>query len=72
MTPYKNISRNSGVKAYSIGEDHIKVRFAGAATVYTYSYRKAGKSHVENMKLLAEKGKGLSTYISQYLRNLYD
>jgi len=72
MIRYKNISRNSGVKAYSIREDHIKVRFAGSTEIYTYSYRKAGKSHVENMKSLAEKGKGLSTYISKYVRELYD
>lgn len=72
MIPYKNISRNSGVKAYCIGEDHIKVRFARSAAIYTYSYRKAGKSHVENMKALAEKGKGLSTYISKHARDLYD
>jgi RNase P subunit RPR2 len=72
MKPYKNISRESGVKAYEIMTDRIRVLFVRADEVYTYSYSKAGKRHVDKMKELAEKGKGLSTYISKYVRDLYD
>lgn len=50
---------------YSVGADFIMIRFAGGE-VYKYSYESAGEQQVEQMKALAEKQKGLSTYISQY------
>ena len=39
---------------------------------YSYSYNKAGQNNVETMKLLAKKGSGLSAYITQHVRCLYD
>ena len=72
MKTYSNKSGNSGVVAFQSGRDHIRVRFSGSSTIYTYSYQKAGKTRVENMKRLAEEGKGLSTYISRYVKDRYD
>ena len=46
------------------------VKFAGGE-VYKYTYDSAGEQHVERMKALAEKQKGLSTYISQH-QPVYD
>lgn len=70
MKPYKNLSGNSGVAAYEIGEDYIKVKFRDG-DVYLYNYSVTGKFNVERMKKLAEEGKGLSTFISRYVRKNY-
>lgn len=72
MQPYKNLSGNSGVRAWETGEDHILVWFLGKEEPYRYSYAKAGKRHVNRMKTLALKGVGLSTYISRFTRELFD
>lgn len=65
MIPYGNRSRHSGITAYEIGPDFIRVQFQ-SGTSYTYTYDTAGRDHVERMKQLAERGKGLSTFISQH------
>lgn len=70
MKPYKNLSGNSGVLAYEIGEDFIKVKFRKGG-VYLYNYSVTGRDNVERMKELAEKGRGLSTFISRYVREDY-
>lgn len=71
MNSYSNNGRDSGVRAYEIGTDYIKVQFSDLAT-YTYSYRKAGKNHVDNMKQLAIQGEGLNSYINTKVKYLYD
>ena len=68
MIQYKN--KNSGVVSYQIGDDFIDVKFQ-EGTVYRYTYESAGKNHIEKMKLLAIKGKGLSTYISTTIKSHY-
>ncbi|HTJ11924.1 MAG TPA: hypothetical protein VL547_07860 [Dinghuibacter sp.] len=70
MQRYKNLQGNSGVRAFVIGADYIKVGFATGET-YVYDYRQPGKDDVENMKALALKGRGLSTYISTHVRERY-
>lgn len=66
MKAYKSKSgKESGVAGYSAGADFIVITFA-AGEVYKYTYDSAGEQHVEQMKALAEKQKGLSTYISQH------
>lgn len=67
---YKNIQGDSGVTAYEPGKDHIKVVFNDV--VYLYTYKKPGKTHVEKMKKLAKDGAGLSTYISQNVKDKYE
>lgn len=69
MEIYRNLKGASGVIAFEIGDDYIKVRFRDG--IYLYNYEKPGRSHVEQMKLLATAGKGLSTYISKYIRDNY-
>lgn len=72
MEIYRNLSDTSGVHSYEIGSEHIKVQFSGAARIYTYSYRKAGRDHVEQMKQLARNGRGLQTYINKFVKYSYD
>lgn len=71
MEKYKNGSGASGVSAYEIGADYIRVRFSSGDT-YKYSYRKAGQSNIENMKILAIKGIGLNSYINNNVKFKYD
>lgn len=72
MERYRNSGGDSGVSAYEIGPDYIKVKFSGTSRTYTYSYRRAGSSHVEQMKVLALRGNGLNSYINRYVKHLYD
>lgn len=72
MERYRNKGGDSGVYAFEIGEKHITVKFNGTTRSYTYSYRKAGSRHVDNMKSLAILGSGLNSYINKYVKKLYD
>lgn len=71
MERYGNIQGNSGVLAYEIHPDRIKVKFRAGPT-YEYSHRRPGKHKVEVMKRLARSGRGLATYISQHVRDQYE
>ena len=72
MERYKNIDGDSGVSYYEIGDNYINVKFHGTIKTYTYSYRKAGRNHVEQMKILARRGEGLNSYINRFVKYLYD
>ena len=67
---YKNRSSNSGVTAYEIGDDYIKVEFA-EGPLYLYTHSTPGMHKVEHMKKLALAGKGLSSFISRKVRDQY-
>lgn len=71
MERYTNRSGNSPIIYYQIEEDYITVWFKGGKS-YTYSFRKAGRVHVEAMKSLALSGSGLSAYITRNVRFDYD
>jgi hypothetical protein len=71
MERYSNRRGNSPITHFQIEDERIIVWFKGGKT-YSYSYGKAGKSHVEQMKILARSGSGLSAYITQNVRFLYD
>jgi len=70
MQRYISKANNSGVTAYETGSDFIRVRFVDGS-VYEYNSLKPGKIHVKRMKHLAGQGRGLSTYISQHVKNRY-
>jgi hypothetical protein len=65
MKRYQNLSGDSGVDAYEIGEDFIKVRFRQGA-VYWYTGEGVGARHLAELKRLALSGRGLGTYISRH------
>jgi hypothetical protein len=67
---YGNRAGNSGVVAYEIRRDSIRVKFLDGR-LYTYTYRSAGRENVELMKLLARSGKGLSGFISTHVRDRF-
>jgi hypothetical protein len=72
MQRYLNLSGDSGVTRYEIGDDYILVKFRNNDRPYRYSYARAGKKHVDRMKALAIAGRMLGTYISQNVHDLCD
>jgi hypothetical protein len=70
MRRYLRLGGDSGVVAYAIHPQSIDVEFVDGR-VYTYSYASADRERIEQMKLLAKAGKGLSTYISKYVHADY-
>ena len=52
---YRNLGGDSGVAAYKIGPDLIRVRFSDRA-IYLYTYASAGSRNIEHMKQLAQRG----------------
>lgn len=70
MHPYKNANRDTGVVAYEIGKDNISIKFRDGS-VYLYSVDSAGAEAIKQMKTLAKKGTGLTTYINQHVREHY-
>jgi len=72
METYGNAGGDSGISACEIGSDYVSVQFSNTGKVYTYSYSKAGKSHVDQMKILARSGSGLNSYIMRNVKNLFD
>jgi hypothetical protein len=71
VQPYRHTGSDAGVIAYETGRDYIRVIFRGGG-MYRYSYARAGVSHVERMKKLVKLGRGLTTYISKNVHDLYD
>jgi hypothetical protein len=70
MTHYKNLGGDSGVAAYEIGADFIKVQFHDGS-VYLYTYRSAGSGSIEQMKDLASAGMGLNSFINTHVKYKY-
>jgi hypothetical protein len=67
---YKNRSGESGVVAYDIGAESITIEFNGGER-YLYTSESAGAANIARMQRLALDGRGLSTFISQVIRNRY-
>ena len=67
MKLYKNLGKKSGILAYEIGDDFIRIQFQDKE-VYLYNIESTGSEHIFKMKELAEKGLGLNTYINQHVR----
>ena len=70
MELYRDINRDSGVAAYEIGPDFIRVQF-NYGSVYLYTYASAGQQNVLQMKILALAGKGLNSFIDKYVVKLF-
>ncbi len=71
MKKYSRLSGDSGVIAYQLDDEAIRVKFVDGK-VYLYSYASTGRAHVEQMKVLAKSGRGLSAYISKYVRDDFE
>lgn len=70
MERYKNLGNDSGVSAYEIGENFIKIQFHDGA-LYLYNYQSAGIDNIEHMKKLAIAGQGLNSFINKVVRKKY-
>lgn len=70
MQRYGDIDRDSGVTAFELGADFIRVRFHDGG-VYLYTVTRPGRHHVERMKSLALRGDGLNAYINEHVRDAY-
>ncbi|HBZ05961.1 hypothetical protein [Massilia sp.] len=70
MQRYKNRNGESGVVAYDIAERSITVEFRDGDR-YLYTDQSAGAENITEMQRLATLGSGLSTYISQVVRERY-
>lgn len=70
MERYANLSGDSGVSAYSIGEDYIWVEFT-SGRVYEYTDASAGAGNIEAMKAYAIAGRGLCGFIQRHVRKAY-
>ena len=71
MPRYHNRNGHSGVRAYKITPRAIELTFVNGDS-YRYSYIRPGPTDVEEMKTRAQKGEGLSTYVSQHVRDNYE
>jgi hypothetical protein len=71
MERYRNLGGNSGIYAYELGEDYIKVQFSDGST-YLYTNRSAGSYNIEIMKSLAIRGQGLNSFISTTIKRRYE
>jgi DhnA family fructose-bisphosphate aldolase class Ia len=72
MKRYANKQGTSGVVAYEIGADFIRLKFRESEETYSYSYTSAGKANVEKMKKLAAAGQGLSTFVTRKVRDKFE
>ncbi len=70
MDRYKNLSGNSGVVAYELGEGGITVQFSGG-WLYLYTNQSAGTSNIAEMQRLALSGRGLNGFIDRVVRKAY-
>ena len=72
MPMYKDIDGDSGVLSYEHGADWIVVEFErGRQRYYKYTYESAGSIQVERMKVLADQGEGLNSYINRNVGKAY-
>ena len=70
MEQYKNLGGDSGVFAYEIGSDFIRVEFNDGA-IYLYTYESTGSEKIESMKELSNEGEGLNAFINTSVRKAY-
>lgn len=70
MDIYRDVDGDSGVHAYEIGADFIRVQFS-TGVVYLYTYASAGMQNIERMKQLARNGDGLNAFINTTVRKAY-
>ena len=70
MERYRNLGGDSGVAAYEIGQNFIRVQF-NDGSIYLYTYTSTGSHSIEQMKQLAAGGQGLNAFINTNVRKAY-
>ena len=69
--PYKLGNPNAGVLNYEVVGRAIILEFADHRYRYVYDEISPGAVHVRAMIQLAMRGKGLTTYVNQHVRENY-
>jgi hypothetical protein len=69
--PYKAGNPNAGVLNYEVAGRAIILEFADHRFRYVYNELAPGAAHVAAMIRLARRGKGLTTYVNQHVREHY-
>jgi hypothetical protein len=64
------LNGSSGIAAYEIRDRSIVVEFKHGGR-YVYDYDIPGRKEVEEMKVCALEGRGLTTYINRNVRRRY-
>jgi hypothetical protein len=62
--------RDTGVRAFALLPDAIALRFSDGR-VYLYDAASPGRAEIERMRTLAQSGRGLTTYVNQFVRERY-
>jgi len=70
MKAYRDFGGDSGVAGYETASDSITVQFKDGA-VYLYTNSSAGTQNIQRMKILAENGNGLNSFINTNVKKLY-
>lgn len=70
MEIYNDIDGDSGVSRYEIGDNFIRVQFDSGA-IYLYTNESAGAQNIEQMKVLAQTGEGLNSFIMKNVKTGY-
>jgi hypothetical protein len=70
MKRYQNLSGKSAVTMYELAKDVVTVRYANQE-VYRYSNQSAGRENISKMKVLAQAGKGLETFINANVKEKF-
>lgn len=68
---YQDRTGRSGVYGFEIGEDFIIVYFKKGSQ-YKWTYDSCGQENVDQMKLLAQSGSGLNSYINLNCKDDYE
>jgi hypothetical protein len=70
MERYKNLDGDSAIVAFESDAESITIEFNDGAA-YRYTYQSAGVINVEEMKLLASRGRGLNGFINRNVKKGY-
>ena len=62
MKIYKNLDNDSNIKKYDYGDDYFKFSYENEVEWYTYN-DKIGQYAINNLKRIADEGRGLDEYI---------
>ena len=71
MPRYRNLSGHSGVIAFETTSDSITLTFVNGDR-YLYTSARPGRDVVDRMTAFAKAGRGLSTYVSQHVRDDFE
>ena len=70
MKRYQNLSGKSQVTMYELAKDVVTIRYANQE-VYRYSNQSAGRENISKMKVLAQAGKGLETFVNANVKEKF-